>query len=697
MRSAATDDKMIRQLRTKWKHKRDLITIDHIVKEIRTNTDSNRYGDLFIQLFGFIRPSKQQLPNTNLKVLIETLKHDAAFRNGLQQMFLFLVHHREIETLFVKVGLLNSNSFTEELTKQLRHRILPPIPEKRSFNYLLEKIFNKKDDFEWVNAIENEEWTAFFKLIQVSAQEISLPIRRQLNNALATISVKISYLGLEDEFRHYTKATKQETPPFLEQNRSVQNFIELLNDHNTSPNTIILAAENIREQIMQCEQIIEQIRKNTIRNGTSLKQSYVLLRTAQLLNRMRVIVRFLTPEYLSETAWEHTVIMFKGIIFGVNTRNSIGLLYTRNIEMLAYQIAEHKSESGEHYITTTRKEYVDFFYSAVAGGFIIAFAALVKALLHMIKMPLFWQYFCYGLNYAIAFVTLFVTGASLATKQPTMTASALASGLDSKKNKGDISFRGLAMTFAKVWRSQFASFAGNLIVVFPMSYLIAVGWSYLTGDHLLHTAEESVQAMRDQNPLKSLAWFYASITGIALFISGLITGFFDNKAAYSSVANRITEHPQLKKYFPSQRLKRLGDYVSRNLGGIIGNICLGFMLGYASLIGSFFGIPFDIRHITISTAYFGFGVAGLDNQVSAYDWIWTTIGVIGIGFFNFAVSFSLAFFVALKSRSVSITKVPIVLRYIVRYFRRYPADFIFPPSKERREADVFDKKRKKEI
>lgn len=690
---------MIQQLRTNWKQKRDLITIDHIVQEIRANTDSNRYGDLFIKLFGFIRPRKQQLPNANLSILTAALTHDAAFRNGLQQMFLFLIHHREIETLFVKVGLLVSNSFTEELTKQLRHRILPPVPEKRSFNYLLEKTFNKKDDYQWVNAISNEEWTAFFKLLQVPAQEINSPIRRQLSNALATISVKISYLGLEDEFRHHTRLlrNKDETSPFLKQNRKVQYFLELLNDPNISPNTMILAAENIREQIIQCEQIIEQIRKNTIRSGTSLKQSYLLLRTAQLLNRMRVIVRFLTPEYLSEMAWEHTAIMFKGIIYGVNTRNSIGLLYTRNVEMLAYQIAEHKSESGEHYITTTRKEYVDFFYSAVAGGFIIAFAALIKALLHMINMPLFWQYFCYGLNYAIAFVTLFVTGASLATKQPTMTASALASGLDSKKNKGDISFKGLAMTFAKVWRSQFASFAGNLIVVFPMSYLIAVGWSYMTGDHLLHTAEESVQAMRDQNPLKSLAWFYACITGVALFISGLITGFFDNKAAYSSVANRITEHPQLKKYFPSQKLKRLGDYVSRNLGGIVGNICLGFMLGYASLIGSFFGIPFDIRHITISTAYFGFGVAGLDNNVSTYDWIWTTIGVIGIGFFNFAISFGLAFFVALKSRSVSITKVPIVLRYIVRYFRRYPADFIYPPSKERKEADIFDKKEKRTL
>lgn len=689
---------MVQKLRAKWKSRKAPVPVEQIVRDVKTNTDNNRYGDLFIQVFAFIRPRKEQQANENLKVLLNILEHDAAFRNGLQQMFLFLIDNREIETLFTKVGLLVSSSFTEELTKQIKHRILPPVPEKRSFNYLLEKTFNKKADYVWVNEISNAEWIAFFKLIFVSSERITGPMLKQMNEALVTLSVKISYLGLEDEFKRHAanRKNKDEPSPFLEQNKRIQAFLELTHQEHTSPNTIILAAENVRENIIQCEQIIEDIRKNTVKNGTSLKQSYVLLRTAQLLTRMQVIVRFLTPEYLPQSGWEHTARLFKGIIFGINTRNSTKLLYTKNVEMLAYQIAEHKSESGEHYITTTRNEYVDFFYSAVAGGFIIAFAALVKALLHMIKMPLFWQYFCYGLNYAIAFVTLFVTGASLATKQPTMTASALASGLDSRKNKGEVSFRGLALTFAKVWRSQFASFAGNLIVVFPMSYLIAVGWSYLTGEHLLHTTREAQQALYDQNPLKSLAWFYACITGVALFISGLITGFFDNKASYSNIGSRITEHPWLKRYVSSKKLKRVGDYVSRNMGGIIGNICLGFMLGYAGLIGSFFGIPFDIRHITISTAYFGFGVAGLDNHVDAYNWIWTTIGVIGIGFFNFAISFGLAFFVALKSRSVPISKVPRVARYIMRYFGRYPGDFIYPPKEERKESDAFDKKKKKD-
>ncbi len=151
----------------------------------------------------------------------------------------------------------------------------------------------------------------------------------------------------------------------------------------------------------------------------------------------------------------------------------------------------------------------------------------------------------------------------------------------------------------------------------------------------------------------------------------------------------MKEHNGLRKIMKGQTLSRLADFTEKNLGGIVGNIALGFMLGYAKLIGEFFGIPFDIRHITISTAYFAFGVEELNNQLSAFDWIWTTIGVIGIGFFNFLISFSLAFYVAVRSRNVPLSRLPYVGRLIARYFLKYPQDFVYPPRQDRKESDVF--------
>lgn len=671
-----------------FRNKKQQADLVALALEIKSTTDTNRYMTLFIELIAALRPGKQIPARKKMEQFLDMLELDKPLEQRLQQMFVYLFNTRDSQSIFTNVGILGSGTFFSEMFRQLRHRILPPLPEKRSMNYLLERAFYRKNDYKWVRELPDELWIRFFHIVAGGMQKDDTPLRQNLTNTLTILSYRVSYLGLEDELSSQLKSETEVITPFIEQNRKIQSLIHLVKSGTTSEAYLQSSAQDVIIQLNECERIIHDIREHTAQYGTSLGQSYLLLRTAQQLKRMFIIIRFLTPGHLPQHSLENSVTLFEDVIESINKRYSVSDLYRKNSGMLAYQIAEHKSASGEHYITTTRSEYSAFFYAAAAGGVIIAFTAVIKALLHKVHMALFWQYFCYGLNYAIAFVTLFITGASLATKQPTMTASALAGSLDSRK--GGVSFQGLAITFGKVWRSQFASFAGNLIVVFPLAYLLSVAWQYLTGEPLLHDRKEALQSLRDQNPLTSLAWLYACITGVCLFTSGIITGYVDNKVIYSNLAARMKEHSGLRKIYSGQALSRISDFLTKNLGGIVGNVSLGFMLGYAQLIGTFFGIPFDIRHITISTAYFAFGVDGLGNDLSAYDWIWTTIGVIGIGFFNFLISFSLAFYVAVRSRNVGLSRLPVAGKMIWRYLIRFPLDFIYPPKKERKESDVFE-------
>lgn len=661
--------------------------LDSLVAELKSTTDTNRYSALFIELIAVLRPAKKQSATQQMQDLLQLLRQDKQLELAFQQMFVYLFNTRDSQSIFTNAGILSGGTFFSEMFRQLRHRILPPMPEKRSMNYLLERAFYKKDDYKWVRDIPDDLWIGFFHIAAGGMQQSDSPLQQYLINTLTILSYRVSYLGLEEELSQQLKSSDEIVTPFIEQNRKIQSFIHLVRNNTSSEAYLQSSAQAVIDQLNECEQIIAVIRQNTGKYGTSLGQSYLLLRTSQQLKRMFIVIRFLTPGDLPRQSLENSVLLFEDVIESINKRYSISDLYRKNSGMLAYQIAEHKSASGEHYITTTRSEYAGFFYSAAAGGVIIAIAALIKALLHKVHMAPFWQYFFYGFNYAIAFVTLFITGASLATKQPTMTASALASSLDARK--GGVSFQGLALTFGKVWRSQFASFAGNLVVVFPLAYMLSVAWEYLTGTTLLHDKQEALQSLRDQNPFTSLAWLYACITGICLFTSGIISGYVDNKVIYANIGARMKEHAGLRKLFKGSTLSRMSDFLVKNLGGITGNVALGFMLGYAKLVGEFFGIPFDIRHITISTAYFAFGVDGLGNQLSAYDWIWTTIGVIGIGFFNFLISFSLAFYVAVRSRNVTMSRLPLAGKLIWKYLVRYPLDFIYPPKKERKEEDVF--------
>jgi site-specific recombinase len=105
----------------------------------------------------------------------------------------------------------------------------------------------------------------------------------------------------------------------------------------------------------------------------------------------------------------------------------------------------------------------------------------------------------------------------------------------------------------------------------------------------------------------------------------------------------------------------------------------------AGFLGKAFGIPFDIRHITISAANASIGFFGLGSQVSARELWYTLFGIGCIGFLNFAVSFGLAFIVAVKSRGIHLRDYPEFVGILWRYIKKYPRDFIKAPFSRKAE------------
>ena len=71
---------------------------------------------------------------------------------------------------------------------------------------------------------------------------------------------------------------------------------------------------------------------------------------------------------------------FFTVIRNQNTKNSVGEFLSQNLGLVAYQIAEHKGRKGEKYISSTRKDFWQLFWSAVGGGFIVSVVAITKNL-----------------------------------------------------------------------------------------------------------------------------------------------------------------------------------------------------------------------------------------------------------------------------------------------------------------------------
>ena len=104
-------------------------------------------------------------------------------------------------------------------------------------------------------------------------------------------------------------------------------------------------------------------------------------------------------------------------------------LIASNSSMLAAKVAERSSETGEHYITRTRAEYRAMLRKAAGGGAVMSLTTLFKFMVLSLGLSAFWSGFYAGLNYALSFVLIQLLHWTLATKQPAMTAPAMAAKL----------------------------------------------------------------------------------------------------------------------------------------------------------------------------------------------------------------------------------------------------------------------------
>ena len=638
-------------------------------------SDSAAGLDFLVSFFAVIRPHRGHRDATaNLAAVTTTLRDRPVVLGNLQHALLSQLVRTDLSSALMESGMPLARGFWQELFGRLRHKLLPPLQPENDFLYVLNRVFFRSNDYIWVEDIPRAEWIAFFECLGLSLHIDDRRILRQLLLSLNTLSFQVAQLGLEKEVLNYISAPYREENPFVNQSYLVR---QLEKGADT--------AAPIKEQISWCFECIDHIRGNHSEHGASLHQTYMLLLLTNRLDRMTILLDLLDEnrngEVLAEGATMNTgrfADFFRMLIRNENRKNSILEFMSQSMGYLAYQIAEHKGAKGGKYITSTWPEYRAMLRSAMGGGAWICGVVLIKNLLTKIPMAIFWHGFAYSINYSLGFILIEETHTTLATKQPAFTASAVAGSLDTKKNNHQPNLYNLAVTVAKVSRSQIASFIGNLIIVFPGCWLIAWGYDEIFGRKLVEGAA-ALKMLEDQHPWHSLSLLYACNTGVFLFFSGIIAGYVQNKIRYGHISRRLQTHPILRLSMPAKRLKRVADYVEQHAGTLAGNISLGFFLGMAGFFGEIFGIHFEIRHITISAgntslAVYGLGLSNIDPRYLARVFI----GVLGIGFFNFLSSFSLAFIVAVRSRGIRLHEYPEFIGILWRYFKSAPLDFVRP-------------------
>jgi site-specific recombinase len=648
---------------------------------------------LLAELVNEIRPRRADdidFARRTLQALCHILSTHPELRAGLRAALGILNRGYRHGELYTSTGILPNTGFAAETLRRIGHTLLPDVLDPDLLRTVLRRVFHQPGDKYWLIGVGEDAWLELFEAMRFDEAPPSPALPNavaEILRSLRVISYWIAAFGMEPELLRLEPSLETYESPFVTQNNELIAYIDAYPDAWRTPEAErearCIDEKHLRVLHDQCREVIERVRKHAARDGTSIRLTYHLQRLQQLLQRsdqLLDILADLQQDPDGPAAYPAIVRLFSQLVRDECQRNNLGQHWRQNVELIALRVTDNASQHGEHYITETRQEYGAMARSAMIGGVIIACMACLKILLGKAEMPPLTGAIVFCLNYGLGFCLIHILHGTVATKQPAMTANAIAASIGEAGGKLR-NIENLTQLIARTARSQFIAILGNIGIAIPLAGLIAFAVFGISGAHFV-SPEKAIALIEDQSLIHSGAVFYAAIAGVCLFLAGLISGYYDNFAAYNRIPERVLQLGWPRRLFGEARMRRVAAYIGDNLGSLAGNLFFGFLLGGVTIFGVLFGLPLDIRHVAFSSAFLGIGLVGLDCAPDAWRFVWAVLGVIAIGFINLTVSFALALNVALRARQITEAQWRLIASAILRHLQHHPRDFFLPPKRQ---------------
>jgi len=641
--------------------------------------------DLLARLVVALRPTKKDRTDgafPKVDELIAVLEADPVLTVGLSTYVMRLVQGKRFYRVIIDQG-MPAGAFWYELRRRMAYKLLPNQPEKGTIEHVLTNVFFREGDADWVNRIDNDRCVRLLELLGGKGadtwQHDDAPVIELLFSA-KVLGLRISGKAFDSGVLRMVPEYENLLNPFVALGDALNEHIDGIQKGTITRKADEESNRHVAVLIGHCQTLIDQAYRNSSKHGMGFQVNQHLVVMRRMLQRLAITLDA-AAIHEDRDGRTDTVELVKHLVrFNTGSTRVLDLI-DHSTQVMAREITNHTGRAGEHYITTTAAEYARMFRTALGGGFIVAFACVFKAWMSTLDASLFGQAAMYSLNYAWAFITIYLLHFTLATKQPAMTAATIASTLDRGRGLPEQEhYDELALLMARVWRSQFVAFAGNVFMAFPLAVALAYGWNFAFGPALFE--HKSGKLLGELDPFLSLAIPHAMIAGVFLFLSGLISGSVVNRTIHLRIPDRIAQHPVLKLTMSERWRERLAALYARHAGGVISNFWFGVFMGSIGIIGIITGLPLDIRHITFAAGNMGLGLVGAGWQVDAYTLVVSILGIGFIGFFNFIVSFGLSLALAMHSRNVPFKDLIAIGAALWERFKRVPFSFFLPPRKE---------------
>ena len=634
-----------------------------------------------IHLLEWVRGRRDSVPAAvgRVQLFLDAVQSRPDVQVRLQAWWTTLVDQVDITTLLADFGFAPRTALVSELAERVRNKLLPGSPETIDASELFMLALPSEFDAQWLAALEESQLNRLVGLLSRPAgEEAPGPSRwhKALLDAITYCAGQILSTGFAPELRLRMSESARDAQPFHALIRDVESVrVEVLHALRT-PDRLNEAAQRLRERLDACRAAATTVYTHFEDNGISVGLVFRLRQLRERILRVRELLDCLLSPKPAVTAAR----LMAHLVMVGQERRSLRALVASNSSLLAAKVAERSAETGEHYITRTGAEYRAMVRKAAGGGAVMAFTTMVKFGLYALALSAFWGGFWAGVNYATTFVLIQLLHLTVATKQPAMTAPAMAAKLKELGASGAI--ESFVDEITHLVRSQVAAVLGNVLVVFPAVIGLAMLFALVVGSPAL--SETQALKVFESQHLLGPSLIFAAFTGVLLFMSSIIAGWTENWFVLYRMDSAMHYNPRITRLLGQERAARWARFLRENLSGFAANISLGFMLGLVPAFAGFFGLALDVRHVTLSTGQVGAASAALGLEVLHLPAFWWAVAALPLmGALNVSVSFYLAFRLALRAQNVSGVDRSRIYAAIRARMRSAPLSFFMP---ERRTA-----------
>ena len=626
----------------------------------------------------------QSLKRTNFEVFLAYLKNNKEIKNNFRDYLFILFSNKSFSKALTDANILSENAFFPELKKRISYKFLPPVEDENTISYIISKVlFNPKSDSDYIKNIKPEDGSEFFKLMEIENISTLPKVKKELLISANILALRSVGNALEAGITKMVPEYKNFDNPFVALQSELDSLIgRFKKDKDLQIDSKDVDYKQIKIYLQQCLDFVDKAFKNACKFGISSKINQSLLKIRQQLKRIQDIIPILVVDTEEDVLTNSKNLVSNTLKYNSH-RNNIRELIDDSTRLISHLITSHTAETGTHYIATSPKEYLKMFWKASGGGIIVGFLCIFKMMMSYSHGSEFSHAVLYSLNYAFGFIIIYLLGFTLATKQPAMTAATMAKVL-SDESSSEKNYKEFANLVAKLSRTQFIAFVGNVLWSFPVALAIIYGMDWFLEKNF--AVAKADKLLKDLNPIESKAILHACIAGFFLFISGIISGNISNSSIFNQIPERISQSPFLNQVIGAKNSKKLSDFYTKHWAGIISNFWFGIFLGVIAPLGVFLGLDLDIRHITFSAGNFALALYGKGFDIDTYTFVISLVTIFLIGAFNFIVSFGLSMLLAFRSRKVNFGELTIIYKTILKYFIKNPLRFFIPLKSELDEA-----------